>query len=84
MLSPPQNMKPYLGLYARIVRAYSLLCVLLCFLRYLALQENICACFSNGPVFLTHEQGPRALGPVSECAGVDWKLAHLWGIPFGT
>ena len=32
MLSPPQNMKPYLGHYARIIRAYSLLRVLLCFL----------------------------------------------------
>ena len=32
MLSPPQNMKPYLGHYARIMRAYSLLRVLLCFL----------------------------------------------------
>ena len=32
MLSPPQNMKPYLGHYARIMRAHSLLRVLLCFL----------------------------------------------------
>ena len=31
MLSPPQTMKPYLGHYARIMRAYSLLRVLLCF-----------------------------------------------------
>ena len=32
MISPPQNMKPYLGHYARIMHAYSLLRVLLCFL----------------------------------------------------
>ena len=31
MLSPPQNMKPYLG---STMRAYSLLRVLLCFLTY--------------------------------------------------
>ena len=33
MLSPPQNMKPYSGHCARIMCAYSLLRVLLCFLR---------------------------------------------------
>ena len=32
MLSPPQNMKPYVGHYDRIMRGYSLLRVLLCFL----------------------------------------------------
>ena len=32
MLSPPQNMKPYLGHCGSIMRAYSLLRVLLCFL----------------------------------------------------
>ena len=40
MLSPPQNMKPYLGHYARIMRAYSLLHVLLCVLIVLAALER--------------------------------------------
>ena len=32
MLPPPQNMKPYLGHWGSIMRAYCLLRVLLCFL----------------------------------------------------
>ena len=40
MLSPPQNMKPYLGHHARIMRAYSLLRILLCFLRYAGLPGS--------------------------------------------
>ena len=69
MLSPPQNMTPYLGHYAPIMRACSLLRVLLRFLINTAnLRTNIMDFrgFHSSLIFILRDGIPRPIGDFPE------------------